>query len=514
MARPSAIRDPHDDLPAWVSGLARAAVLVAWVCATVAAGFMTVTYQLGKYDAAQDSLWVAFALLSVGLACDLWVGAAPILLPKALPSRPVVFVVALASFLLAVQLTAGNKVGFWGQRADARIEQARTEQAQAQAEVAALTRARDAEILVGPPPARSAEALAALVAGLEAEIAGMEAEPERWRTRLFERRAALTEARVQLADARAYEAAEARASGREVARDAARLADEDLFDPRDRWIAEALNAWGAELSREARSRSAAPGGFAAWLASATPETVETWMHGLQALFHELFCFVGLVLVGLGRSEYQRLARLVVEPPQDDAGGHPAEAVETVVEAQASAPRRDRGLFGRLFGGMDQGWRAFAREVIYDSSLIPRPEGRPIKKGLRLPGPAGAGGPQAPPALASPPDRLRRGLTGAAAASSTLPTVDLSLAAELPAVTLAGAIEVLDLADARANRAAHVADVRASIAAERAEAEAWRAAGLLAEADAREAELAQVEAELAEMEARWAAEDDPNAAGLG
>lgn len=519
MARPHpAIRDPHADLPGWVSMLARAAVLVAWICATVAAGFMTSTYQLGKYDPNQDSLWVAFALLSVGLACDLWVGAAPILLPKALPARPVVFVLALVSFVLAMQLTAGNKVGFWGQRADARIDAARAEQAEAQAEAAALTRARDAEILAGPAPARSAEVLAALITGLEDEIAGMAREPERWRTRLFERRGQLTEVRVELAQASAFEAAEARASGRQAAQSQAALAEEDLFDPRDRWIAEALNAWGLELVRGAGARGAPGGGFAAWLASATPETVETWMHGLQALFHELFCFVGLVLVGLGRSDYRRLARLVGEVgpgpaggaaggggEDDPPGGGPGPVVEPIVEPALgpSAPRR--GLFGRLFGGIDQGWRAFAREVIYDPGLVPQPEGRPIPKGRRLPAP-----PATAPTLAAAPAKLRQGLTGATVAPAAL-----ELAAELPGLELAGNIEVLEapLADRRAERAAHAADVRASIAAERAEAGRLRATGAVFEAEAREAELAELEAELAELEARWAAED-ARAAPLG
>lgn len=496
------MRDPHAELPGWVSAVARAAVLVAWVCATVSAGFMTVTYQLGKYDANRDSAWVAFALLSVGLACDLWVGAAPILLPKALPHRPVIFVVALASFLLAVQLTAGNKVGFWGQRADGRIELARAHQAAAAARAASLERASDAALLAGPAPARAAEVVEAEISGLEAEIAGMERDPDRWRTKLFERRQALTAARVEAASARAFEAAAARASGAATAAPAPD--DAELFDPRDRWIARALHGWGAELAQTAN-----PPKIATWLQAATPASVETWMHGLQALFHELFCFVGLVLVGLGRSDYERLRRVYAPAggPHAPATAPDAPMVEPIVEPR-QPPRRDkRGLWGRLFGGMDQGWRAFAREVVYDSSLIPRPEGRPIPKGRRLPGP-----PAPPPApglaVTASPTRLRRNPVSALRTEPV--TVTMRLGGVLPGLTLSGLVQPQPAAGLDPERAAKLADARASVAEERAEAASWRAAGHVAEADARDAELDAMEAEIAEIEQRWAAE--PNREG--
>lgn len=501
--------DPHAHLSAWVPGVARAAMFVSWGVATAAAIFMTATYQLGKWVASRDDWGTLISLLGVGVACDVWVTTAPILLPRALPRRPVVFVLALVCFVLALQITGGNKLGFWAMRSDARRAEAAAELAAAQArapsEAEQLRAAADRALVDRGPPARTALEAQAEVQGLEAELARMEREPERWRTRIYETGQRLTAAREAFAQATAYDAALARlaALGR-VDITYAAAPPEVEFDPRDRVIAETLQVWGEAIGKD-RPRDR----FGAWLRTATPHGVELWMHGLTAAFHELLCGLGLIFAGLVEAR----ARRWPNAPAELGAVAEAPAMAESAEARALRAARQRGdserghFWGRLFGAAGDGWRAFARDVVWDSNLRPRPQARPVQKGLRLPGPAALPAPEARTRPISALDQARRSQRPRPNAAEVIaPAPAAELTAELWLSEDAPLVLALEEAAAGSPTeyfAAHVAAVREEIAEDRQTAAALREAGRLEEAQEIEARANAEEAELEQIIVRRA-----------
>lgn len=273
--------------PVWRRA-AKTIALCAWVAATVAAMGMTLDVMLAKAgDAPQP--WLVAALVTVGLACDFWVGAGPVLIVSARRwGFKVLGWVGVAALALALTITFTNKIDFWGARADARQDTAARVAVARDVDVLAADRA----LLSANPTTRPAAVVRAELEGLNAQIAPLEAQGARYRSLLVDLRAQRRALAAELATAQAVEAArvrvvEAVSASPDDAHATTRVATEHLA--RDRWLSDAatgLAAW-------------APAAFG-WLRGVTPGLVEQWMNGLFAVFHELLCLTALSLATLGQ----------------------------------------------------------------------------------------------------------------------------------------------------------------------------------------------------------------------
>lgn len=281
---PASDRAESAEASPWFRKAAKVVAVAAWIFATLAAMAMTFDVMVAKAGPAPEP-WLLVALVTIGLACDFWVGVGPVLILSAWRWGVKLFAwVAGAGLLLALTITFTNKVDFWGSRADSR--QAVAERVEIAAGVD--TSARDRALVDANQTVRPLSVVQAELAGVETEIATLR---ERgFRLRLAQAEQRLTALRAEAALVSEVESARARLTAA-----ASVAAQPDLATPpqehlaRDRWIAGVLTGLAARY----------PAAFGGW-ASVTPGLVEAWMNGLFAVFHELLCLTALMLGTLGQ----------------------------------------------------------------------------------------------------------------------------------------------------------------------------------------------------------------------
>lgn len=351
--------------------VAKFAILVAWVAATLAAMAMTLDVVVAKAGDAPEP-WLLWGLVAVGLGLDLWVGAGPLAVLAAVKWRLRSFAaLGILALVLAIFLTFTNKIEFWGSRADARQDTAQRLELVRGVDTLSADRA----LVAGAGPLRPLPALEAELAGRQQELAALVERGVRPRLQT-ELRAQVTQLEAEAATVRAVEAARARlqvAAGLSPDSVAATSRVARETSARDRWLADALTAV---------FRPPQP---------VDPHQVEAWMNGLWSFFHELFCLVGLTLATLGRPVWaiqaeaaavaearsaKRRAKLLLKreldrleaefvadqplPPGPDA---PPESGPTPAGTAEAGPR---------FGAAGRGWRWFARDQVRDPNLTPPP----------------------------------------------------------------------------------------------------------------------------------------------